>query len=414
MKSRHFRFIIVLGLVSILSIAFLQYFWFKEAFDLQKKEFELKVYSALSEVAEEIFAFNGNVNQESFPVEQLSKNYFVVMINDHIEASLLDGLIKRKFQAKSLNAEYAFTVYDCASDNLIYGSDVVDPKNRATQLKLPKWEKDQYYFGVYFPNIENSLLKGMEELFALTAILLLVLLFFGISLFTLFRQKRLSEIQKDFINNMTHELKTPLSSIRLSTEFIRERKTWETDTDKYLEIISHESEKLQKQIENVLEQAKGEKDKLELQKETIDVKFFIKHIIDQFNLGRQKSIQYKIEEIGEEFKCALDKLHLEQVFYNLLDNIIKYGAEQPLLTIELKIAKNKLLIHWKDNGQGIPGKYKKLIFSPFFRLQKGNTLNTNGFGLGLHYVKKVIEAHKGRIRWISKDENGYFEIILPR
>jgi two-component system phosphate regulon sensor histidine kinase PhoR len=409
-KSRHFRFLALLGVLSILAVAVLQFFWFRQAFSTRKKEFELKVFESLHEVAEEIFAYNGQTNEDYYPIEQLSENYFVVMINDRIDLRLLDELLKREFQERYINTPYSYTIYDCANDNLVYGS---NSKSLNKDLVLPKWNKDQYYFGVYFPKMRRSLFSGMEEWFLLSAVLLLVLVFFGFSLFVIFRQKRLTEVQRDFVNNMTHELKTPLSSIKLTSEALIKKPGMDDKSLQYLEIIGHESQKLQRQIENILQQAKGEKDGLELRKEKIEFGKFIRDILHRFNLSNTKKIEFNMELDDRSIEIRVDPLHMEHVFHNLLDNVAKYGTEKPKLNIKARRLRNQLIITWKDDGSGIPKKYRKRIFSPFFRIIERDTEEKEGFGLGLHYVKNVINAHKGKVRWVAQDESGYFEIILP-
>ncbi|QNL22054.1 HAMP domain-containing histidine kinase [Hyphobacterium sp. CCMP332] len=413
MKSRHFRFLVIIGIVSILSIALLQFFWFHQAFNVKKKEFELNVFQALSEVAAEIYVYNGNKVQDNFPVEQLSENYFVVMINDQIDLQLLDDLLERKFQSRYINSPYIYTIYDCENDHLLYGSETQNQDSPVEKLVFPKWDKDQYYFGVFFPSVEKTLVGGLKGWILLSLILLLIIIFFSISLYIVFRQKRLSEIKRDFVNNMTHELKTPLSSIKLSSEAVMNKKTIDAETQKYLEIISHEADKLKRQIENVLEQARGEKDGLSLEKEKVDFKLFLVTILDRFNLSSNKKIDFDLNSLASGTHVNLDKLHMEHVIHNLLDNVIKYGPVFPHLEIGIRTIKKQLIITWKDNGQGIPAKFKKRIFSPFFRISQGDLHDKKGYGLGLHYVKNVILAHKGKIRWVSNENSGYFEIILP-
>ncbi len=411
-KSRHFRFLAIIGIISILSIALLQFFWFRQAYSVRKVEFEIEVYQALSQVASEIYIFNGNQVPTNFPVEQLSENYFVVMINDQININLLENLLKREFRSSYINSPYVFTIYDCANDNLLYGSEMQDNNSSTSNLALPKWDKDQYYFGVYFPKVEKSLLGGMQGWILLSVVLLLIIVFFAISLYIVFRQKRLSEIKRDFVNNMTHELKTPLSSIILSSDAVLQKEDLDKESIKYMEIISHEAEKLKRQIENVLEQARGEKDGLSLEKEQIKLKEFLVPILERFNVSSSKKIDFDLS-LGEGNSIIeIDRLHMEHVIHNLLDNVIKYGSENPQLEIKVRHFKKQLIISWKDNGKGIPAKYKKRIFSPFFRITQGDIHDKKGFGLGLHYVKNVILAHKGKIRWVTDGESGYFEIIL--
>lgn len=411
MKSRHFRFLAILGILSILSVGILQFFWFQQAYNVRKKEFELKVFQALKEVAAEVYEFNGNQSNSNYPVEQLSENYYVVMINDQIDLPLLEALLQRKFKEKAILIPYSYTIYDCSSDQMVYGSPTINADKKNEELLLPKWEQDQYYFGVYFPEVSTSLLGGMGGWFILSVVLLLVLIFFGFSLFIIFQQKRYSEIQRDFVNNMTHELKTPLTSIRLSSKVLSES-VHESDKEyPYLKIIREESGRLEKQIENILLRVRDQK-KINLDRENLDPLKTLKDIFEDELKVSEKQYQYEVKHSNEINFVLVNKIHFHQIFSNLIQNSIKYGPQDLQISMDITTTSNSVIFRYHDNGNGIPAKYAKKIFQAFFRIPTGNRHDVKGYGLGLHHVKKITKLNGGSISWKGNGKEGYFEIKL--
>jgi two-component system phosphate regulon sensor histidine kinase PhoR len=227
----------------------------------------------------------------------------------------------------------------------------------------------------------------------------IILFFFGYTLTIILKQKRLSEVKNDFINNMTHELKTPISTIGLSSEMlIRNDFTQDPDRLKrYAEIIHKENKRLENQVERVLNVAKLDKEKLVLKKTQVNIHEIIEEAKDIFEFNQVEENTIQLELLAEDFTVNADQVHITNVIYNLIDNAIKYSDKD--LSIKIKTYNHKKLffIEVEDHGLGIKKDDQRMIFDKFYRVPTGNIHNVKGFGLGLYYVKLIIEEHGGSI-----------------
>lgn len=280
----------------------------------------------------------------------------------------------------------------------------------ASRIGIQKrFEKDGHYFGIYFP-AKTALVIGQMDFWVFSSFMILaVVIFFGYAIAIILKQKRLSEIKTDFINNMTHELKTPISTIGISSSMLmREDVREDPERQKqYAKIIHSENERLKSQVERVLQIATLSPDKLELKNETIDMHTIIN--------GALEALEVKMTETGGELlkncqaKNSLvqgDKVHLTNLIYNLIDNALKYTNEEPRIEVKTSNVGRLILIEIIDNGIGIEPKHQRLIFDKFFRVPTGNVHNVKGFGLGLFYVKTVVEAHQGTVSVSSTHGKG--------
>jgi two-component system phosphate regulon sensor histidine kinase PhoR len=275
---------------------------------------------------------------------------------------------------------------------------------------------DNFYFGVSFPQKRSYIASQMKIWLVFTALLLSVIFFFSYALFAIFKQKRLSEIKTDFINNMTHELKTPLATISASSEVLM--KTGDEGNGKvgtYAGIINQESKRLKQQIESVLKISVLDSGSLSMKKQEIDLTGLLSKVA-----GTYRPI---IESMNGVFNTELhdgplliyaDPAHLENVFHNLVENAVKYSGDSIQISMRSEIRNGKVIVAIADKGIGIPGNMQKKIFDKFFRVPTGNVHDTKGFGLGLYYVSKIIRSHRGSIRLESEEGNGTdFTIALP-
>nr|WP_255534558.1 HAMP domain-containing sensor histidine kinase [Chryseolinea lacunae] len=250
-----------------------------------------------------------------------------------------------------------------------------------------------------------------------SVVLLLVIVFFAYTLFVILKQKRLSEIQKDFINNMTHEFKTPIATIAVSTEVLKDPQIASQPERllNYATIIEKENLRLKQQVERVLQMARLDKEDIGLRKEKIDVHNVIQESIRHAALPLQeKAGRVAFEFQATEHEMEADKLHLTNVFNNLIDNAIKYCKTIPQISIRTTNHEHGLVVEVQDNGIGIGPENQKRVFQKFYRVPTGNVHDVKGFGLGLSYVKTVVEAHKGGISVRSELGRGSsFRIYLP-
>lgn len=419
MKNSTIRLIVVLAALSIIGITITQIYWVRRAFDLKEAEFNRTVTTALYNVAQQVFEINNTPSPAVNPVKQVSTNYFVVMVNSEIDASLLEYLLKTEFEKRSIIADFEYGIYDCLSQCMLYGDYVPlqTAKEKKTSKNFPQWANQGYHFGVQFPNREAHLLNQMGIWSFSTVVLLLVIVFFAYTLFVILKQKRLSEIQKDFINNMTHEFKTPISTIAVSTEVLKDPSIVRQPERllNYAAIIEKENTRLRQQVERVLQIARIDKAEIGLKKERIDVHQLLEEAIRNNAVAlHEKQGTIEIEPLAEKREVTADKLHLTNVFNNLLDNAIKYCKDNPLIKIRTLNANNGITVEVHDNGIGITKENQKRVFQKFFRVHTGNVHDVKGFGLGLSYAKTIVEAHGGSIRLLSECGKGStFSVYLP-
>ncbi len=417
-KNNHIRLAVILGSISIVGIIAFQFYWVNQSFDLAEQQFNRTAEIALYNVAEKMVTFNGHELPNENPVRQISSNYFIVDINEIIDANILDHYLKTEFEYSNINIDYEWAIYDCETDKMVFGSYINPSKSNINEEKtFQKYDEFTYYFGIIFPSKTIYILKTMNIWIISTFVLITALVFFAYAIFIILRQKRLSEIQKDFINNMTHEFKTPISTIGISANVLSNKEIL-NDPNRlanYAAIIADQNKRLENQIEKVLQVARIEQNKLKLKFEETDVHGLVTEVAENFNLNvKNLNGIIRMNLKAENYIVNADRLHLTNVVYNLLDNAVKYRKKEPLITIHTITKANDLILEIEDNGIGIEKKYIKKIYDKFFRVPTGNIHNVKGFGIGLNYVKNIIDAHKWKINVESKPgEGSRFTITMP-
>ncbi|GHN00699.1 two-component sensor histidine kinase [Cytophagales bacterium WSM2-2] len=419
MSRNTLRIIIVLAAVSILGLTVTQVYWVRKAFDLREKQFNRDVQTSLNSVASRIFEINKTPVPDNSPVEQLSTNYFVVLVNGPVNSSVIGVLIASEFEKRNISATYEYGVYDC-EEQCMKGADFDSHKAgkaMASLAEMPAWNNDGYYFAVQFSNIQANLTSQMGIWVYSSAVMLVVIFFFVYTLLVILKQKRLSEIQKDFINNMTHEFKTPLSTIAISSEVLKDPQITQTPERllNYASIIQNETHRLKQGVERVLQMARMEKSDVGLKNEKLDVHELIHDAVHNSSLLLQeKKGEVEMQLNASASWVLADKLHFTNVLFNLIDNALKYNQQEPRLIIKTENQGENVIIEVSDNGIGISPENQKKVFHQFYRVPTGNLHDVKGFGLGLNYVKLMVEAHKGKISVQSKlGEGSTFRIILP-
>jgi two-component system phosphate regulon sensor histidine kinase PhoR len=402
-----------------------QFYWIQKAYSQEKSIFDSNVRIALMRVAQNILTMNQNQSPIMDIVHKENEHYYTVQINDHIDPVALESLLKRELPVQNIKTDFEFGIYDCASDTMQHHEYVNmqgDPSDTEDIRELsifPKKSKDNYYFGVHFPNINTFLSGKMLNWIISTFVLTLFLIILAYAIFIIFKQKRLSEIQKDFVNNMTHEFKTPLATIKISSEVLKNPKIVNNPQRllNYATIIANETEHLTNQVERVLQMAKSQKDNIELKKELIHLPLLINELLDKTYkpLVRSRGGDIFVKYSEENMSITADALHFKNVLGNLLDNAIKYCKVTPLINLNFEEKNNGTYIIVKDNGIGILPVDLKHIFDKFFRISTGNLHDVKGFGLGLNYVKLICKQHGGNITVKSEFGKGSeFCIFIPK
>jgi two-component system phosphate regulon sensor histidine kinase PhoR len=324
----------------------------------------------------------------------------------------------------TINTPFNFALIDGYSFRKIFST--FDKLNSSIQRNAYKTAVHTSFFTgehaillIDFPKKRSFLLQFNGELLSSSFIfILLIAASFGASILIIFKQKKLSELKTEFINNMTHELKTPVATISLATEMLKKDKVRadETKVINYNNIISNENKRLGTHIERVLQIAQLDRDEFKLKSETINMHDLLNELLVKFEL-RLEDVEATVETNFSALKDQVkgDHSHVTNVFSNLLDNAIKYKSEDPLkIVIRTENVKQKLLIKITDNGIGMAKSDQKKIFTKFYRVPTGNIHNVKGFGLGLSYVKTIIESHKGQIE-VESELNKFttFIVSLP-
>ena len=341
-------------------------------------------------------------------------------IHQRVTEKSIELLLQREFNDRNIPVDFEFGVYSNGLATKIRSRNFRFSKgDRYKTLLFPDNNgKSDYNIVISFPDKEKFLLSSIIEVILLSIVFtLIIIIAYASSLFQLIRQKRISEIKTDFINNMTHEFKTPIATINLALDAIKNPIAFNNKEKVmvYLKMIKDENKRMHAQVENVLRISQLDKNQLDISKEKVDVHDIIKDAISHVNLMIENRDGY----IKKHFKAQKSEVlanyfHLNNVFVNILDNAIKYSNEAPKIDLYTEVIGNNIIIKVKDQGMGMSKTSLKRIFDKFYREQTGNIHNVKGHGLGLAYVKKIIEDHQGEVFAESEKDNGStFYIKLP-
>lgn len=403
MPRKIIRRVVVLAIVAILGLVITQIYWVRKALDLRDREFNDRITVALQEVGKDILRMAGD-SVEVPQVRQLASNYFVVSTTDTLHPFLLERMLRDGFEKHGVKVNFEYTLYDCFTDSIIYGRLVrmneKDDAEHEHPESLPKLVNEGHYFGVWFPEKKTYIIGQMGFWVFSSLALLVVIVFFGYTLGVILHQKRLSEIKNDFINNMTHEFKTPITTITASTEMLLGGRL-DTDPDKrkrYYRMILDESNRLKLQVEKVLQMAQFDKERITLNKSPHNLHDLIERAVASVQiLIEENQCKVRLDLGAINPMISVDELHMTNVVRNLLDNAIKYGPKGQTITISTIETERFLSVAIADQGPGISPDQHKDIFSKFYRVPTGNVHDVKGFGLGLYYVRSIIEAHGGKV-----------------
>ena len=423
MNNKIIQRVVILGTLAIMFVIAAQTYLVTRTWNLREREFDQTINIALQNVARELSVVNQSVLPPQDLIKPLSSNTFSVNINSQIDASLLDFYLRKNLE--STTEDYDYAIYDCHDEKMVYGKYVTFSASSDTSSvrknDFPRLDNPTaiYYFVVRFPKRTSSILVSMGVTIFFTIISLLTVLFFIYSLLIILRQKRLSELQKDFINNMTHEFKTPISTIKIAADVFNNNPMIQADPRlaKYSQIMREQNNRLNTQVEKVLQITRIDRNTLDLNTEIINLHELLNSILP--------TIQVKIEEqkgtmaenlIAKQPYIKADTLHLTNIIHNLLDNAMKYCKNgTPEIVISTSDADKNVVLTIKDLGIGIDKEHHKKVFQRFYRVPTGNVHNVKGFGLGLYYVKNIVHAHGWAIDLNSETDNGTsISISIPK
>lgn len=350
-------------------------------------------------------------------------NQRTVPLKKRIQPLLLESLLKTEFNNKGISSDFSYLVKTGNADSVIFrkatNTAIFEEANTYRVQLFPKeMLREAGWLMISFPDKNKYILSNMSLILGLSGGLLLVLLFaFGYTLQMILQQKKISEMKTDFINNMTHEFKTPVATIMIASEALKdsEVKKDQSRIDKLANIIYDENIRLGNHIERVLNIARIEKENLKLEQKEIAVHDLMLAVADSMSLQFQKyGAECKLMLDAKNDLILGDELHLSNVLFNLLDNALKYSSTHPEIELSTLNSGSNLIIKVKDNGIGINRDQLSKIFEQFYRIPTGNLHDVKGFGLGLSYVNTIIKQLKGQIKVKSeKDKGSVFEISLP-
>lgn len=346
-------------------------------------------------------------------------------IKERIDSVWLDQILASAIRQTGINLEYKYAIKNSnlGREQMIFGNPDYEP-GRKKEFPQILFQNDYdgpkpNYLNIYFPKRTGYLLKATGISIIPTIILTALLIaIFTYAIMVILRQKKLSMIKNDFVNNMTHELKTPISTISLASQMLQDGSI--SNTPKTIEhisnVINQESKRLSFQVEKVLQMAVFNEGRIKYKFKEFDVNKMIDTVVSNFELrvkNKNGTLQSFIKAENPIFKG--DEVHITNVIFNLLDNAVKYSKEIPEIKVATENNNDCVVISVEDNGIGIPKENVTHIFDKFYRVPTGNVHNVKGFGLGLSYVKKIIDSHNGKIKVESVLNKGTkFSILFPQ
>ena len=450
MKQR-INLLIVFSVVALIVLSTVQCYLVKTTYDYKVEQFHTEIKNKIAQISNDYSDIDSViVSKKEALYKALSENYLQGKTNKIdikkaiIENEFSDALtqkIKRKFERDLPNLKIDFAIvlnkyilYKSAKkadtifsekpfiQNKLYGNltslnnaflvrNYVDTTNGTFENQDYKLlTEDSMYVSVI--DWEMIILRRMTLILILSLLLILTLItLFVIAIKALIKQKKVSDVKTDFINNITHELKTPLATLGISTKILEQKNIRENDENfnAIINTISRQKNRLQNLIDQVMANSLAENE-IELQKEKIETEDFLISIINDFKITFPK-INLKTDFQTQKTILILDKFHLTTAFLNVLENAVKYGSKT--IIIKTSIIENLFSISIEDDGIGIEKSKQSLLFDKFYRVKQGNLHNTKGLGLGLYYVNQIVKAHQGSVNVVSDLGKGtQFTILL--
>ncbi|MDZ4844147.1 MAG: HAMP domain-containing sensor histidine kinase [Chitinophagales bacterium] len=342
-------------------------------------------------------------------------------IHDRIPKDEMGNIIREALQSEGIDAPFEFVVTtqfgkSIAASNR-FNAQLIPASHKVTLFPNDLFSEHNYLL-VQFPSKRNYIMKNLGVMsFSSIGLILLVSLCFAYTIHIIFRQKKLSDMKTDFVNNMTHELKTPISTISLASEMLRDNRV-ASDPDRilrYAGVIHEENKRLGSHVEKVLQMAVIERGEHKLKLSLVNLHELVQKAIQKMTLQlEEKSGALQTDFTARYPEAQVDEAHFINIITNLLDNAIKYSNEKPEIIVSTRDQTGGVLISVSDKGIGMSKDAQKRIFEKFYRVPTGNVHNVKGFGLGLSYVKAMVEAHSGNVKFRSELNKGTtFEIFIP-
>jgi two-component system, OmpR family, phosphate regulon sensor histidine kinase PhoR len=423
MNRRVIFFTIISMTIALIGLLGVQIYWIRNASSVKEANFKRSVNEVITRVVAKVEQIEKRKALQFNQYEGMMNFNRHMTYENFITRESLDSLIYVELNVRGIDSRYEFGIYKPDKDTMLLSNFNTPPreiikKGFAFRLFASDIFTSPEYLIIYFPNEQKYLLTELWGMLLISIVLIIVIMYsFSYTIRTIFRQKKLSEVKNDFINNMTHEFKTPISTISLACEALGDEEINKTPAffSNYLNIIREENKRLAGMSEKILQTAVIEKGQLEMKKEKIDFHAIIADVIKNIRI----QVEIKDGVITRNFKAAQpfiegDKVHLTNLVYNLLDNANKYSPRRPVIKVRTENTSSGIVLTIQDNGIGISKADQKKIFDKLYRVPTGNIHEVRGFGLGLSYVKAIVAEHNGKIHLESEVGKGStFRIFLP-
>lgn len=358
--------------------------------------------------------------QFSFQGQQFINN--IIPIKERLNKNVIDSILRFTLLQRGIKTNYEYGVFDYDGKGVVVDSTSNKKEVMDSDFYIQLFPKNvmeaPHFLTIYFPHKKGYLLKTMWMMLSTSVLLLIIIVWaFTFTIQTIFKQKKLSEVKNDFISNMTHELKTPIATISLACEALSDKDMSSNDNlrDNYVGMINQENKRLGLLVESVLKSATWDKGDLKLKKEVFDLHEVINEVSGNILIqveSKEGAIIKKLD--ANKSIITADKVHVTNLIYNLLDNANKYSPVKPEITVSTENTGAGIVLFVKDKGQGIKRENINKIFEKFYRIPTGNVHNIKGFGLGLNYVKAIVNRHGGDITVSSiYGKETLFRIFIP-
>lgn len=422
MDKKRLKLLIVISALTLVGIMAIQLYGIRNAAMFQKEQFSNSVQVGLKTIANQLIEMQVDTNATILRSCMFAQEFERQDILPLLMSPKLDKMIEVEFRLLKINLDYEYGVYSTPAN--VFKRTTNDTVN-GLLLTSPHfvsfsclYDDEGYNLAVYFPNQQSVVLQSVIPWAAMLFVLILVLVMAFYQIIRMFiSEKKLSDMKTDFVNNMTHELKTPIASLSLAADILMnpEVNSQPCQVQRYARIIHDENNRLKSRVEQVLHLTLVEKGEFTMKMKQVDVHRAIDESIQPYKL----LIRQQKGKVNKNFNASksiilADPDHIENVISNLIDNAVKYSIGSPEITLETLNSEHGISIVVKDNGIGISSEHQKDIFRRFYRVSTGDLHDAKGFGLGLYYVKTVVEAHHGTISVKSQPGKGSrFEVFLP-
>ena len=421
-RTSHIWIVSTLALLALVGLLFIQFSWLQGMFKVQEERFDAQIQVVMQAVGSEFDA--------SYDKQTLVHN--LIDDPDELGKQQLGAEVRRLLDSvlhtKDLQMEFEFGLQSCKTNQFQFFSNPLLEENilAGAQTKLgscavrtENGKDDHLHLYTIYPRKSSFFLKQSSGAIASALLFILVLGgAFVYTVITLLRQRKLSEMKSDFVNNLTHEFKTPIASITLAARTLK-RLQEVSGSDKalnYVNLIDQEGKRLENHVDKVLQMATIDSGNFSLDRQRVNVPTLIREVLSSLRLQLERQQASVVTHFDDEASVIeADRVHLFNILYNLLDNAIKYCGQALRLELSIRQAPDHLSIEIQDNGPGIPLEIRERVFTQFYRPPSGNVHKVKGFGLGLYYVRRLVEAHGGTVSVSSQANQGStFFLNFPR